>query len=90
MVKGRLISRLGLLVSCMTLLGMGATWVLTSSGATGGTLWVGVLVVAALGFPLRGVVGQKAFEAGPGPRSPRRSVVAGMEGAGENNPRKMN
>ena len=52
MLKGRLISRLGLLVSCMTLLGMGATWVLTSSGANGWTFWVGVLVVAALSFPL--------------------------------------
>ena len=51
MVKGRLRSRSGLLVSCMTLVGMGATWVLTSSGATGGTLWVGALVVAALVFP---------------------------------------
>ncbi len=50
-MKGRLISRLGALLGCMTLVGMGATWVLTSAGATGGTLWVGVLVVAALGFP---------------------------------------
>ena len=70
MLKGRLISRLGLLVSCMTLLGMGATWVLTSSGATGGTLWVGALVVAALVFPFGHLVGQKAFDAGPGPRQP--------------------
>lgn len=50
-MKGRLISRLGLLLSCMTLVGMGAMWLLTSSGITGGTLWLGVLVVAVLGFP---------------------------------------
>ena len=52
MLKGRLISRLGLLVSCMTLIGMGAMWLLASSGANGWTFWVGVLVVAALSFPL--------------------------------------
>ena len=52
MVKGRLVFRSGLLVSCMTLVGMGAMWLLASSGATGGTFWLGVLVVAALGFPL--------------------------------------
>ena len=51
-MKGQLIFRLGVLLSCLTLVGMGAMWVLTSSGVTGGTLWVGVLVVAALGFPL--------------------------------------
>ena len=51
-MKGRLIPRLGLLLSCMTLLGMGAMWLLTSSGVTGGTLWVGVLLLAVLGFPL--------------------------------------
>ena len=52
MVKGRLRSRLGVFLSFMTLLGMAAMWLLASSGATGGTLWVGVLVLAALGFPL--------------------------------------
>ena len=51
-MKGRLLSRLGLLLSCMTLVGMGAMWLLAFSGATGGAAWVAVLVVAALGFPL--------------------------------------
>ena len=51
-MKGRLILRLGVLFSCMTLAGMGAMWLLAFSGATGGTLWVGALVLAALGFPL--------------------------------------
>ena len=50
-MKSRLISRLGLLVGCMTLLGMGAAWALLSSGATGVILWVEALVVAALSFP---------------------------------------
>ncbi len=50
-MKSRLLTRLGLLLSGMTLAGMGAMGLLASSGATGGTLWVGSLVVAALGFP---------------------------------------
>ncbi len=49
MLKGRLIARLGVLLSVMTLSGMGAMWLLTAYGATGGMFWVGVLVVAALG-----------------------------------------
>ena len=52
MLKGRLISRLGVSLSFMTLIGMGAMWLLASSGANGWTFWVGVLVVAALSFPL--------------------------------------
>ena len=51
MVKGRLVFRSSLLLSCMTLVGMAAMWLLASSGATGGTLWFGVLVLAALVFP---------------------------------------
>lgn len=51
-MKGRLIPRLGVLCSCMALAGMGAMWLLAFSGVTGGTLWVGALVLAALGFPL--------------------------------------
>ena len=51
-MKGRLIPRLGVLFSCLTLAGMGAMWLLVFSGATGWTLWVGALVLAALGFPL--------------------------------------
>ncbi|MDE0145019.1 MAG: ATP-binding protein [Nitrospira sp.] len=51
-MKGRLIPRLGVLFSCMTLAGMGAMWLLAFSGVTAGILWVGALVLAALGFPL--------------------------------------
>lgn len=51
-MKGRLISRLGVCLGSMTLLGMATMWLLTSSGAAGVMLWAGVLVVAGLGFPL--------------------------------------
>ena len=51
-MKGRLISRLGLCLGSMTLIGMATMWLLTSSGAAGVGLWAGVLVVAGLGFPL--------------------------------------
>ncbi|MXX10552.1 MAG: PAS domain S-box protein [Nitrospira sp. SB0675_bin_23] len=51
-MKGRLISRLGLCLGSMTLTGMATTWLLTSFGASGVGFWVGVLVIAGLGFPL--------------------------------------
>ena len=51
-MKGRLISRLGLCLGSMTLIGMATMWLLTSSGAAGVGLWAGILVVAGLGFPL--------------------------------------
>ncbi len=51
-MKGRLLSRLGVYLGSMTLIGMGAMWLLTTSGAAGVILWAGVLVFAALGFPL--------------------------------------
>lgn len=50
-LKDRLMFRLGLFLGCMTLVGMGGMWLLTAFGATGGTLWVGALLLAALGFP---------------------------------------
>ena len=57
-MKGRLIFRLGVLLGCMTLVGMGATWLLTASGATGWTLRLWGLVVAALGVLLGVWVGR--------------------------------
>ncbi|MCY4612997.1 MAG: ATP-binding protein [Nitrospira sp.] len=61
-MKGRLISRLGLFFSFMTLVGMGAMWLLTSFGFTGGTLWVGGLVVAVLGFPFGVWLGRRLLQ----------------------------
>ena len=50
-MKNRLIARFGLFLSFMTVVGMGATWLLAASGATGWALWFGGLVIAALVFP---------------------------------------
>lgn len=61
-MKGRLISRLGLFFSFMTLVGMGAMWLLTSFGFTGGPLWVGGLVVAGLGFPFGVWLGRRLLQ----------------------------
>ena len=58
-MKGRLIFRLGVCLGSMTLIGMGAMWLLTSSGVAGGTLWAGVLVVAGLGVPLGTWLGRR-------------------------------
>lgn len=58
-MKGRLIFRLGVCLGSTTLIGMGAMWLLISSGVAGGTLWVGVLVVAGLGFPLGTWLGRR-------------------------------
>ena len=58
-MKGRLIFRLGVCLGSTTLIGMGAMWLLISSGVVGGTLWVGVLVVAGLGFPLGTWLGRR-------------------------------
>ena len=48
MWKSRLISRFGLALSLMTVAGMGATWLLLSSDATGGARWFGAMVTVAL------------------------------------------
>ena len=58
-MKGRLFFRLGVCLGSTTLIGMGAMWLLISSGVAGGTLWVGVLVVAGLGFPLGTWLGRR-------------------------------
>lgn len=57
-MKDRLLFRLGILLSFMTLIGMGATWLLPSYGATGTVLWVGVLVVAGVGALLGAWLGR--------------------------------
>ncbi len=51
-LSGRLLFRLGVCLGSMTLIGMGGMWLLLAVGFAGGTLWAGILVVAALGFPL--------------------------------------
>ena len=48
MWKSRLISRFGLALSLMAVAGMGATWLLLSSDATGGARWFGAMVTVAL------------------------------------------
>lgn len=58
MLKSRLISRVGLLLSVMTTLGMGGMWLLTVSGATGETLWFGALMIAVLVLPFGAWLGR--------------------------------
>lgn len=71
-LKGRLLSRLGICLSSMTLIGMGVMWLLVSSGVAGGTLWAGVLAVAALGFPLGTWLGRLLLR-------PVREIDTGIE-----------
>lgn len=61
-MKGRLISRLGLVLGFMALLGMGAMGLLTVFGTTGGIFWFGILAVVALGFPLGVWLGRRLLE----------------------------
>lgn len=61
-LKDRLIFRLGVFLGCMTLVGMGVMWLLTAFGATGGTLWGGAVLLAALGFPLGMWLGRRLLK----------------------------
>ncbi len=59
MLKGRLLFRVGLSLSVMTLLGLAAMWLLVASGATGGELLVGGLVFFLAAVPLGWWLGQR-------------------------------
>lgn len=84
MLKGRLIPRLGVLLSVMSVLGMGGMWLLSSSGATGAMLWLGGLGMVVVIVPVGWWLGKWLLRPVYDIQTDTERLLTGWRGKGQN------